>query len=104
MSSRPRTVATSPSCPIRAPTDPNYCFDNPTAVICAKDAACISCHGLATSSTSGGIENSHAWSYVACVDCHGGVGRDEADPTRRLSQDESHVAMPEEMRVSVEDL
>lgn len=81
-----------------------YCDANPDATICAKDAACIACHGLATSSTSGGIENSHAWSYVACVDCHGGVGRDENDPTRRLSQDESHIAMPVEMRVSVDDL
>lgn len=87
------------------PQDPGeYCDNNPTAVICAKDAACIACHGLATSSTGSGIENSHAWSYVACVDCHGGVGFDPADRTRRLSQDEAHIAMPKEMRVSVEDL
>ena len=84
--------------------DGEYCDQNADAVVCVKDAACVACHGLATSSSSGGIENSHAWSYVACVDCHGGVGRDEADPTRRLSQDEAHVAMPVEMRVSVEDL
>ncbi|MCC7071533.1 MAG: hypothetical protein IT383_09430, partial [Deltaproteobacteria bacterium] len=80
-----------------------YCDANPNATVCAKDAACIACHGLATSSTSGGIENPHAWSYVACVDCHGGVGFDPVDRTRRLSQDEAHVPMPESMRVSVED-
>ncbi|MCC7112537.1 MAG: hypothetical protein IT382_24815 [Deltaproteobacteria bacterium] len=82
----------------------DYCDQNPDATVCAKDAACIACHGLQTAAGGTGIENPHAWSYVACVDCHGGVGRDEADPTRRLSQDEAHVPMPESMRVSVDDL
>ena len=82
----------------------DYCDQNPDAVVCAKDAACIACHGLQTAAGGTGIENSHAWSYVACVDCHGGVGFDPADRTRRLSQDESHVPMPEEMRESQNDL
>jgi hypothetical protein len=81
----------------------DYCDQNPTATVCAKDAACIACHGLQTGPGGAGIENSHAWSYVACVDCHGGVGFDPADRLRRLTQDEAHIAMPTEMRVSEDD-
>jgi len=73
------------------------CTTNPDDAVCKADAACINCHGLKSSQSSTGIENSHPWSYVGCVDCHGGVGRDAANPDRRLTKEESHVPMPPEM-------
>lgn len=74
------------------------CNATPNDVRCAKDRACINCHGLSTGPGSAGIENPHPWLYVACVDCHGGVGLDAANPTRNLSKEEAHVALPAAMR------
>ncbi|MEW5848248.1 MAG: hypothetical protein AB2A00_05510 [Myxococcota bacterium] len=76
------------------------CNATPTDPACAKDVACIRCHGLQTANGGQGIENPHPWRYVACVDCHGGVGRDPANPDRILSKSEAHVPMPAEMTQS----
>lgn len=76
---------------------PIDCAADPNATVCKSDAACIQCHGLANAEGATGIENSHPWSYVGCTGCHGGVGVDPANPTRALTQEESHVAIPREM-------
>jgi hypothetical protein len=76
------------------------CETNPNDAVCVQDSSCIGCHGLASSESSGGIENSHPWSYVGCTGCHGGVGRDPNDPTRALSKEESHVPLPPAMAVN----
>lgn len=78
------------------------CASTPNDPLCAKDAACINCHGLANGPGTSGIENMHPWSYIACVDCHGGLGRDPANPSRALTQQEAHIAMPVEMRDSAD--
>ncbi len=84
-----------------APCDDEVdCAATPDAEVCKKDAACIDCHGLKSGPDTDGIENSHPWSYIGCTTCHGGVGVDDSDPTRRLSKEEAHVPMPAEMAQS----
>ncbi|MBI4814927.1 MAG: hypothetical protein HY791_01635 [Deltaproteobacteria bacterium] len=73
------------------------CNTSPSDPACARDRACVACHGLASSGSSGGIENMHPWLYVTCVDCHGGVGVDPTQPTRQLTREQAHVSMPAAM-------
>ncbi|MCK6572999.1 hypothetical protein L6V77_18105 [Myxococcota bacterium] len=73
------------------------CNRNPADAACQKDAACITCHGLQGQAAQGGIENAHPWSYLGCVECHGGVGVDPANPVRMLTKEEAHVHIPAEI-------
>lgn len=76
------------------PCPPVDCAQNPSEAICRSDAACVSCHGLASGPGTAGIENAHPWSPIGCTGCHGGTGVDPADPARRLSKEEAHVHLP----------
>lgn len=76
------------------------CSVTPDAEVCVADRACIGCHGLKSSADDVGIENAHAWSYLGCTTCHGGVGVDPSDPDRELTMAEAHVPMPTEMAIA----
>ena len=76
---------------------PVDCNTNPNEPICKTDAACIGCHGLASQPGGVGIENAHPWSTLGCTVCHGGVGADPNDPTRKLTQAEAHVHIPHDI-------
>src|SRR3990172_611330 len=76
------------------------CASNPNDPVCKADQSCIRCHGLASSEAGTGIENAHPWSYLGCVDCHGGAGVDLANPTRLLTIEESHVHIPHDIAQS----
>ncbi len=73
------------------------CAQTPNEAICRSDGACVSCHGLSAGPTTAGIEDAHPWSPLGCTACHGGRGVDPADPQRRLTREEAHVAMPSQM-------
>lgn len=73
------------------------CNTNPGDAFCVQSKSCIGCHGLASADGKPGVENAHAWSPLSCTDCHGGKGEDAANPSRQLTRDEAHVAMPKEM-------
>jgi hypothetical protein len=79
---------------------PVDCAAAPTDPLCAKDASCIRCHGLASAEDAVGIENAHPWAYLGCVECHGGTGVDPGDPAHALGVEESHVHIPHEIAQS----
>src|SRR5262245_28600051 len=68
------------------------CKASPGDPQCQGSTSCVRCHGLASAQDPNGIENSHPWSPLSCVVCHGGDGSKD-------TENEAHVPMPKELAI-----